>query len=79
MKKKILHVYPKLNIGGTEKVIESIIKTLQNKYEFSILTEEKGNMEEAFLSLNTKIKRIKKEKNYWKEDRKSVVWGKSVT
>lgn len=67
MKKKILHVYPKLNIGGTEKVIESIIKTLQNKYEFWILTEEKGNMEEAFLSLNTKIKRIKKEKNYWKE------------
>jgi len=65
--KKILQVYPKLNIGGTEKVIENIIKILNEKYEFWILTEEKGEMEENFVSIKAKIKQIKRGKNYWDE------------
>ncbi len=64
--KKILHVYPKLNIGGTEKVMENIIKNMDSqKYKFTILTEEKGTGEEIFLKLGVEIKQIKASDNYW--------------
>ena len=64
--KKILHVYPKLNIGGTEKVIETIIAQLNKKYTFQILIEENGSGEEVFKNLGIPIIKIPKQDQYWK-------------
>lgn len=54
-------------IGGTEKVMENIMNTLQEKYDFTILVEEKGEGEGAFRDLGIPIVCISKSKYYWQE------------
>lgn len=66
--KKILHVYPQLNIGGTEMVMLNIIRSLdKQKYSVDILVQKKGTFEDAFINEGVKIYYISKGSKYFKE------------
>lgn len=54
--KKILHVYPQLNCGGTEMVFYNLIKFGdRSKFQYDILVQSHGSDEERFKDLGCKI------------------------
>lgn len=68
MKKKILHVYPQLNCGGTEMVIYNLVKFIdRDKFNLEILTRLEGDNEIVFKELGVKIHSIAKisERDYY--------------
>lgn len=68
--KKVLHVYPQLNCGGTEMVIYNLIKySDKEKFCYDILVQKKGEMNAAFEELGCKIIVVPKENSQSYESR----------
>lgn len=59
MKKRVLHVYPQLNCGGTEMVIYNLIKFGDHESHFyELLVQRQGDNEEIFRKLGVPIHSI---------------------
>lgn len=59
--KRILHVYPQVNCGGTEMVFFNLIKFGdRDHFQYELLTQQKGDNESAFEDLGVKIHTIPK-------------------
>lgn len=56
MKKRVLHVYPQLNCGGTEMVIHNLIKFGDHEsHSYELLVQRQGDNEEIFRKLGVPI------------------------
>lgn len=66
--KKILHVYPQINCGGTEMVFYNLIKFGDREhFRYELLTQRRGDNEAAFADLGVPIHTVAKtsEKKYF--------------
>ena len=67
--KRVLHVYPQLNCGGTEMVLYNLIKFGNHSdFQFDILAQIDGDNEKIFRDLGCNIHYIKKEPSRYYQD-----------
>lgn len=56
---RVLHVYPQLNCGGVERVIENLIRFAdRERFSFALLTQNPGEYEDEFRKMGIAIYRI---------------------